>query len=372
MNTPADSNTRENANTNTDISITANTAGFSAKTLNPQILVTLWNVERLGSFSAVARETGWSQPAISQQIRKIERELDAKLVQRTSHGVELTPIGRILARHGQLIDNRVTQAVKDVEEYQRNGSTHIRLVAPPSVCSSFVARVLVHISKTSDIRVSLMQMEPPEAMEALEQGLADCAIIFQYNSLPALAGPDDLEVAPFGVDPLMLLIGANNAIARQYESSHLPVQLVSARSEQWIAGCETCQANLVSLARTAGFTPEITHSTDEFLGHAESGGSRHGRLDHISLSHNRWNPTRFGRTANRRQQRIPHSLFRHKKSGRPTGSGPRQRRNRKGVTPVFGKHLIHRLISVLICNRGILQQTIVSSILLYRHNQINN
>ncbi|MFR1605659.1 MAG: LysR family transcriptional regulator, partial [Bifidobacterium pseudocatenulatum] len=155
--------------------------------------MTLWNVERLGSFSAVARETGWSQPAISQQIRKIERELDAKLVQRTSHGVELTPIGRILARHGQLIDNRVAQAVKDVEEYQRNGSTHIRLVAPPSVCSSFVARVLVHISKTSDIRVSLMQMEPPEAMDALEQGLADCAIIFQYNSLPALVGPDDLE-----------------------------------------------------------------------------------------------------------------------------------------------------------------------------------
>ena len=175
--------------------------------------MTLWNVERLGSFSAVARETGWSQPAISQQIRKIERELDAKLVQRTSHGVELTPIGRILARHGQLIDNRVTQAVKDVEEYQRNGSTHIRLVAPPSVCSSFVARVLVHISKTSDIRVSLMQMEPPEAMEALEQGLADCAIIFQYNSLPALAGPDDLEVAPFGVDnriPVIAGTGSND------------------------------------------------------------------------------------------------------------------------------------------------------------------
>lgn len=82
MNTPADSNTRENANTNTDISITANATGFSTKTLNPQILVTLWNVERLGSFSAVARETGWSQPAISQQIRKVERELDAKLVQR--------------------------------------------------------------------------------------------------------------------------------------------------------------------------------------------------------------------------------------------------------------------------------------------------
>lgn len=264
MRTPAGSDARETAITHTNGDINASTAESTTKTLNPQILVTLWNVERLGSFSAVARETGWSQPAISQQIRKVERELDAKLVQRTSHGVELTPIGRILARHGQLIDNRITQAVKDVEEYQRNGSTHIRLVAPPSVCSSFVARVLVHISKTSDIRVSLMQMEPPEAMDALEQGLADCAITFQYSSLPALAQPDDLEVDRFGIDPLMLLVGANSAIAHEYEGSRSPVRLAAACDEQWIAGCETCQANLVSLARAAGFTPEITHSTDDF------------------------------------------------------------------------------------------------------------
>ncbi len=238
--------------------------------LNPQVLVTLWNIERLGSFSAVAREFGWSQPAISQQIRKCENDIGAQLVHRTSHGVELTPIGRILARHGQLIDNRLAQAVKDVEEYLRNGSTHIRLVAPPSVCSSFVARVLVHISKTSDIRVSLMQMEPPEAMDALEQGLADCAITFQYNSLPSDGEPDDLQVDCFGIDPLMLLVGSTSDIARDAiihddgTQSYSSVHLSDAAAEQWIAGCETCQANLVSLARAAGFIPEITHSTDDY------------------------------------------------------------------------------------------------------------
>ena len=239
-------------------------ASASAPALNPQILVTLWHVERLGSFSAVARETGFSQPAISQQIRRCEQDVGAKLVDRTSHGVKLTQVGRILARHGQLIDNRLIQAAKDVEEYRRNGSTHIRLVAPPSVCSSFVARVLVHIGKTSDIRVSLMQMEPPEAVEALEQGLADCAITFQYNSLPAVDQPADLEVDPFGVDPLMLLVGANSRIAREHADSGGTVRLASAAGEQWIAGCETCQANLVCLARAAGFTPEITHSTDDY------------------------------------------------------------------------------------------------------------
>ncbi len=236
--------------------------------LNPQVLVTLWRIERLGSFSAVARESGWSQPAISQQIRKCENDIDAKLVQRTSHGVELTPIGKILARHGQLIDNRLAQATKDVEEYRRNGSTHIRLVAPPSVCSSFVARVLVHISKTSDIRVSLMQMEPPEATEALEQGLADCAITFRYNSLPSGDEPDDLQVDCFGIDPLLLLVGSTSSVARDVANrdgrSYDSVHLADVAGEQWIAGCETCRANLVSLARAAGFMPEITHSTDDY------------------------------------------------------------------------------------------------------------
>lgn len=233
--------------------------------LNPQIMVTLWNIERLGSFSAVAHETGWSQPAISKQIRKCEEELKTMLVRRTSHGVELTPIGLILSRHGQLIDNRLTLASKDIEEYTRHSSSHIRLVAPPSICSSFVAKVLVRMSWSSNVRLSIMQMEPPEAMDALAQGMADCAIIFRYSSIPNfLEINENLKTDSFGLDPLLLLVSRASPIAKRYESTQGPVALVSARDEHWIAGCETCQANLISLARTAGFSPDITHSTDDY------------------------------------------------------------------------------------------------------------
>ena len=53
-------------------------------TLNPQSLVTLWQIEQYGSFSATAKATGWSQPAISQQIKKLEAQCGSTLVQRTS------------------------------------------------------------------------------------------------------------------------------------------------------------------------------------------------------------------------------------------------------------------------------------------------
>lgn len=72
-------------------------------TLNPQSLVTLWQIEQYGSFSATAKATGWSQPAISQQIKKLEAQCGSTLVQRTSHGVELTATGSMLARHGEAI-----------------------------------------------------------------------------------------------------------------------------------------------------------------------------------------------------------------------------------------------------------------------------
>ena len=81
-------------------------------TLNPQSLVTLWQIEQYGSFSATAKATGWSQPAISQQIKKLEAQCGSTLVQRTSHGVELTATGSMLARHGEAIADRLRRAAR--------------------------------------------------------------------------------------------------------------------------------------------------------------------------------------------------------------------------------------------------------------------
>ena len=82
-------------------------------TLNPQSLVTLWQIEQYGSFSATAKATGWSQPAISQQIKKLEAQCGSTLVQRTSHGVELTATGSMLARHGEAIADRLERAARE-------------------------------------------------------------------------------------------------------------------------------------------------------------------------------------------------------------------------------------------------------------------
>jgi putative choline sulfate-utilization transcription factor len=56
---------------------------------------------RLRSFTAAAIELGTTQPAISQQIKRLEEQLATRLFDRIYRGIELTDAGQILFNHVQ-------------------------------------------------------------------------------------------------------------------------------------------------------------------------------------------------------------------------------------------------------------------------------
>lgn len=233
--------------------------------LNSWAMTLLWRIECLGSFSAVAQELGWSQPAISRQIAKLEQECGMPLVQRSSHGVALTDGGRIIAHHGELIANRILQAQKELDEYASHHGTRLKLLAPPSICSTIAARALIRMSRTSDLEVSLEQAEPSEAMDSVSNGDADCALVFSYGSIPQyLVLNDDLSAQVLGRDPMQLMVCACDEIAQRYLADGVPVHLSALHDRSWIAGCQMCQENLVALARNAGFIPHIIHATEDY------------------------------------------------------------------------------------------------------------
>lgn len=78
-------------------------------------------VAEAGSFSAVARELGTTQPAVSRQVAGLEEHLGARLLQRTTRSLALTEDGRDLLGHAR----RVLDAVEEAEAAV--GRRHVNL-----------------------------------------------------------------------------------------------------------------------------------------------------------------------------------------------------------------------------------------------------
>ncbi len=63
-----------------------------------------------GSITAAARALGYSQPAVSQQLRRLERRAGMPIVERVGRGVRLTEAGSILARHAAAVTTALDAA----------------------------------------------------------------------------------------------------------------------------------------------------------------------------------------------------------------------------------------------------------------------
>jgi len=75
--------------------------------LDIALLETFTLVADLGSFSGAARRQGITQPAVSSQIKALEKEIGARLLDRTRGKIALTPEGRAAYRHARrILDER--------------------------------------------------------------------------------------------------------------------------------------------------------------------------------------------------------------------------------------------------------------------------
>ena len=66
------------------------------------------------SFSAVAKEMGTTQPAVSRQVASLEEHLGARLLQRTTRSLTLTEDGRDLLSHARRVLDTVEEAEASV------------------------------------------------------------------------------------------------------------------------------------------------------------------------------------------------------------------------------------------------------------------
>src|ERR1700736_402166 len=130
-------------------------------------------VER-GSFSAVSRELGIGQPAVSKQISALEEELGAELIHRTSRSIALTEPGRDFYESALRILDDFENATSRIGRGQTAPKGLIRVTVPPTFARlHMVSKLPAFFAAYPDLAIEMSTSESPTTI--IEDGF-DLAI----------------------------------------------------------------------------------------------------------------------------------------------------------------------------------------------------
>ena len=217
-------------------------------------------VVRSGSYSAAARKLGYTQPAVSQQMRALERSVGTPLFTRVGRTFRLTEAGELLARHAVDILAGLGAAQRQVAEIRHLRAGRVRVCAFPSASATIVAGAVALLAATNPgIRVQLLEAEPPGSLDMLVAGDCDITLGFSYPEILE-SNLDQFKVVPLLEDEMRVVFPVGHPMARKRI-----VELSQLANETWIAGCPRCRAHFVQACEAAGFEPDIAFTTDDNL-----------------------------------------------------------------------------------------------------------
>jgi DNA-binding transcriptional LysR family regulator len=127
-----------------------------------------------GSFSAVAKERGIGQPAISKQMSALEDELGTELLHRTSRSISLTEAGRDFYESALRILDDFENATSRIGRGQTAPKGLIRVTVPPTFARlHMVSKLPAFFAAYPDMAVEMGASESPTTI--IEDGF-DLAI----------------------------------------------------------------------------------------------------------------------------------------------------------------------------------------------------
>jgi LysR family hydrogen peroxide-inducible transcriptional activator len=133
---------------------------------------------RHGHFGRAAEACSVTQPALSMQIRDLERTLGVAVVERRPGEVMLTDVGREIARRGE----DVLTASRDLVDFARHRSGllqgRLTLGVIPSLAPYLLPRILpVLQTRFPELRLELRETQTRQLVDDIKNGVLDAAML---------------------------------------------------------------------------------------------------------------------------------------------------------------------------------------------------
>jgi DNA-binding transcriptional LysR family regulator len=213
-----------------------------------------------GSVTGAAGALHVTTSAISQQLARLEREVGERLVERQGRGPRLTDVGTLLAHQAGELLGHVERVEAGLAEYRGAVSGTLTIATFATAARALAPAALGELrARYPDLRASLSEQEPHEAVPAVVRGDVDIAVVQDWAEDP-LAVPDTLSRRHLADDRFDVALSAGHPHARRDS-----VAIAELADEDWI-GWTSGQICHDWLLRTLGaheVRPRIAHTASE-------------------------------------------------------------------------------------------------------------
>lgn len=221
-------------------------------------------VDQHGSVVGAAQASGYTPSAVSQQIKKLERQVGLPLLERVGRGVVLTPQGRTLVDSGGRLLEDLERLQSRLHGDAERVTGHLRVATFATALRGLVAPIARSLMDAHpDLELTLVEQEPWESIDLVAAGQAELAIAHSWGDVP-LVIPDQLTGQVLLRDRADVIVPAEHPLATRSRVS--PRDLVD---EAWIATPEgtICRQWLRRMYDGTGHAPRIAHVAHDFDGH---------------------------------------------------------------------------------------------------------
>lgn len=146
--------------------------------LNLEHLRIFLDVMELGSFSAAAEKHGLTQPAVSLQVRQLERRYGLRLVERVGRRVTPTAAGADLLVHIRAIDAAVEQAERSMQAHSAQIVGRVRLGTGATACTYLLPRLLADLRhRFPALEIVVSTGNTADVLRGIESNLLDIGLV---------------------------------------------------------------------------------------------------------------------------------------------------------------------------------------------------
>lgn len=164
-------------------------------------------VVELGSFSAAAERLELTQPAISLQVRELEKHVGVRLIERVGRRAAPTAAGEELLGHARRIDAEVSAALDAMSRHAKGTVGRIRLGTGDTACIYFLPPVLRALrNKFPSLDIVVRTGNTPDILKSVEDNTIDVGLI----TLPAPGRMFDIQPV---LDDEFVAITSRGAVA---------------------------------------------------------------------------------------------------------------------------------------------------------------